>query len=56
MKPWVVLYNRRPRPEPMEMGVAKCVFCCLRADRECGYDRACGDDRWRWSDGDDAGG
>src|SRR5205807_3300752 len=56
MKPRIVLYNRRPRPEPTEMGVAKCVCCCRLIRQECGYDRACGGDRRRRSDGDDAGG
>ncbi len=30
MKPRIVMYNRRPRPEPTEMGVAKCA--CLVLD------------------------
>ena len=51
-----MLYNRPPRPEPTEMGVAKCVCCSRRIRRECGYERACGGDRRRRSDGDDAGG
>ena len=32
-KPRVVPHNRRLRPEPTEMGVAKCVCCCRRMGR-----------------------
>jgi hypothetical protein len=56
MKPRVVLYNRRPRRESTEMGVAKCVCCYQRIRRKCGYDRARCGDRRRRSGGDDAGG
>ena len=32
MKPWVVVYNRRSKPEPTEMGVAKCVCVSSSTD------------------------
>ena len=38
------------------MGAAKCVGCCRRIRPERGYDRACGGDRRRRSDGADVGG
>ena len=56
MRPWVMPHNRPPQARTYGNGGAKCACCSRCIRRGCGYDRACGGDRRRRSDGDDAGG
>jgi hypothetical protein len=56
MKPWVMPHNRPPQAGTDGMGGAKCACRCRGVPLDGGDDRACGGDRRRRSDGDDAGG